>query len=92
MSLLSRRSTRFAEGTQVWFWTRAMNGSRGDRLDHVWLHNGVEQARISLMLGGSRWRTQSAKMLHPGSTGNWAVEARDAAGRVLARVDFACIP
>jgi len=82
----------FAEETQVWFWTRVMNGSSGDRIDHVWLHEGVEQARISLKLGGSRWRTQSAKTLHAGSTGDWVAEARDETGRVLARVEFACTP
>jgi transcriptional regulator with XRE-family HTH domain len=86
------RGDRFAEGDQVWFWTRVMGGSRGDRIDHVWLQDGVEQARISLKLGGSRWRTQSAKMLHAGSVGDWAVEARDDTGRVLARSDFACTP
>jgi hypothetical protein len=83
------RSDRFAAGTQAWFWTRVEGGKPGDRIHHVWLHEGVEAARITLSIGGSRWRTQSAKTLR--SAGAWAVEARDAAGRVLARTEFDCV-
>jgi cytoskeleton protein RodZ len=81
---------RFAEGTQAWFWTLVEGGASGDRIEHVWLHEGVEAARIGLDIGGARWRTQSAKTLR--SSGNWAVEARDANGRVLARTEFVCTP
>jgi len=83
---------RFAEGTQVWFWTRVEHGTRGETIDHVWLREGVEAARISLTLGGSPWRTHSAKTLWQGSAGNWAVEARDESGQTLARREFTCIP
>jgi len=89
---LQGRSDRFTEGTQVWFWTRVQGGTRGDRIDHVWLREGVEEARITLKIGGSSWRTYSTKTLHPGATGDWAVEVRDDAGRVLARDEFACVP
>lgn len=82
---------RFDEGTQVWFWTRVDGGQPGDSIDHVWLHKGEEAARIPLKLGGARWRTHSAKTLHPGTAGDWAVEARDADGRVLARREFVCV-
>lgn len=83
---------RFGEGTQVWFWTRVEGAASGARIHHVWLHEGVETARVKLRIGGPSWRTYSTKMLWPGSTGNWAVEARDDAGRVLAREEFACTP
>ena len=82
---------QFDEGTQVWFWTRVEGGQAGDSIDHVWLHNGVEAFRIPLKIGGARWRTYSAKTLHAGSAGNWAVEARDADSRVLARREFVCV-
>jgi len=81
---------RFAEGTQVWFWTRVKGGAAGDRIDHVWLEGGEETARMSLKVGGSSWRTYSAKVLRAGSAGEWAVEARDTEGRVLARREFTC--
>ncbi len=83
---------RFSEGTAVWFWTRVEDGTPGDTIHHVWLREGVEATRISLKLGGSPWRTYSSKTLWPESAGNWAVEARDETGRVLARREFLCVP
>jgi cytoskeletal protein RodZ len=83
-------SDRFTEGTKVWFWTRVRGGASGETIYHVWMREGVEKARVPLRLGGSHWRTQSNKTLGPESTGNWSVEARDAAGRVLARRVFVC--
>ncbi len=87
------RGDRFSEGTKakVWFWTEVLGGNSGDEIDHVWLRDEVEMVRISLTVGGPRWRTQSAKMLRAGSAGDWAVEARDASGRVLARREFVCV-
>jgi len=85
-------SDRFTEGTTVWFWTRVEDGTSGDRIHHIWLHEGVEATSIPLKLGGSPWRTYSNKTLRTDSAGNWAVEARDKDGRVLARRDFLCVP
>ena len=85
------RGDRFAEGSQLWFWTQVEGGQPGDQIDHVWLREGVEVSRIRLGIGGARWRTQSNKMLRAGASGNWAVEVRDTAGRVLAHVEFACV-
>lgn len=81
-------SDRFEEGDEVWFWTHVRGGSAGDALHHVWLRDGREQQTISLRVGGPSWRTQSAKTLPAGSAGEWSVEARDDAGRVLARAPF----
>ena len=86
------RNDRFTAGTRVWFWTRVQGGTRGDRIDHVWLHEGAEATRLSLEIGGSNWRTYSAQTLYSGVAGDWAVEARDDAGRVLARSEFVCVP
>jgi cytoskeletal protein RodZ len=85
-------SDRFAEGTTVWFWTRVDGGKAGDRVEHVWLEDGKPTARIPLKIGGSSWRTFSAKTLPAGSSRSWAVEARDAKGRVLARREFHSVP
>jgi cytoskeletal protein RodZ len=82
----------FTEGTRVWFWTRVQGGTPGDRIDHVWLREGVEATHISLEIGGSSWRTYSIQTLFAGAAGDWAVEARDDAGRVLARSEFVCVP
>jgi hypothetical protein len=83
------RGESFAEGTRVWFWTRVVGGAEGDRIHHVWIRDGKEVS-IGLAIGGPHWRTFTSKTLHPGSVGAWAVEARDAAGAVLARQEFAC--
>jgi hypothetical protein len=80
---------RFPEGTAVWFWTLVEGGSRGDSIDHVWLHDGVEVQRVRLKVDASSWRTQSHKSLSD-CRGAWTVEARDAAGGVLARSAFSC--
>lgn len=81
---------RFAEGTVVWFQTRALGGGPGDAIRHVWIHDGRAVQSIRLPLGRSDWRTQSRKTIR--QVGPWSVEARDEAGRVLARADFTCEP
>lgn len=80
----------FDEGQTVWFWTRVEGAAPGERIRHVWLHAGQQVHTIDLELGGASWRTQSMKRMRPGSRGDWRVEARDAAGRVLAASDFVC--
>jgi cytoskeletal protein RodZ len=82
---------RFAEGTRVWFWTLVHGGSSGDTVRHVWIHEGRVTNNIRLAIGGWHWRTHTRKYLSPGSAGHWAVEARDATGRVLARNEFECV-
>lgn len=83
---------RFAEEDQVWFWTRIEGGTPGGTIHHVWLHDGKEVLRVPVGVGAARWRTQSYKMMNAGSAGRWVVEARDDAGRVLARREFHCSP
>jgi len=89
---LEGKGDRFEEGRQVVFWTRVVGGEEGQRIQHVWLHDGEEVISIGLALGGPHWRTFSRKTLYPGSVGKWVVEARDADGRVLARAEFECVP
>ena len=82
---------RFEEGTRIWFWTRTVGGKAGDRLRHVWLHKGRPVASHERTVGGSHWRNFSRHTLGAGSGGRWAVEARDASDRVLARQEFTCV-
>ena len=81
---------RFAEGERVYFWTRIEGGAAGEKIDHVWIHEGEEALRVPIRLGGTRWRANSYKLLNAGSAGDWVVEARDRSGRVLARREFSC--
>ena len=45
-------------------------------------------ADVELRVGGSPWQTQSRKTVPAEWTGPWHVEARDANGTVLKRLDF----
>jgi transcriptional regulator with XRE-family HTH domain len=87
---LAVRDDRFVEGEVVWFSTRIVGGSRGDRVRHVWLRDGKAVQTVVLGVGASSWRTQSNKTLW--GAGAWSVEARDQEGRVLARATFTCTP
>ena len=51
------RSDRFPEGAKVWFWTRIVGGKSGDRVRHVWMHEGRTHMNAELRVGGSHWRT-----------------------------------
>jgi transcriptional regulator with XRE-family HTH domain len=85
------RADRFVEGTEVSFWTRVLGGRPGDEIRHFWFHEGRVAMRADLAIGGSHWRTHSRLELPRGSTGPWTVEARDLAGRILAREEFLCV-
>jgi hypothetical protein len=87
---LEGRGERFEEGSVVWFSTRVLGGRRGEQIRHVWFRNGKAVQSIELTLGGPHWRTHSSKTLW--GTGDWRVEARDAANRVLASTSFDCVP
>jgi len=83
------RDDQFREGEVVWFLTRVLGGRRGERIRHVWLHEGAAVQSIDLVIGGSHWRTQSNKTLW--GLGSWTVEVRDREDRVLARAAFTCV-
>jgi transcriptional regulator with XRE-family HTH domain len=85
------RGDRFDPGDRVWFWTRVAGGASGEAIHHVWLRDGLEVGTVRLPLDGPDARAASHRTLSRGSGGRWTVEARDLAGRVLARRDFVCV-
>ena len=85
------QGNRFREGTVVWFWTNVLDGRPGDKIRHVWSHDGRSVAVAELNVNGTQWRTQSRRALPEGSTGDWTVEARDSDGHVIASVAFTCV-
>ena len=87
---LEGEGDRFRSGQRVTFATRILGGAAGGSIQHVWLRDGRVEQSIRLRLGGASWRTWSTKTL--GRPGAWAVEARDAQGRVLARADLTVAP
>ena len=54
--MLTGRGDRFPYGTQVWFWTRTVGGTRGDILTHVWIHEDGQVISYERTLGGARRR------------------------------------
>lgn len=80
----------FQEGTVASFFTRVRGGSPGRTIHHAWIREGRLIQSIELPLGSPNWRTYSKKTLW--GAGDWAVEARDRNGKVLARIDFRCRP
>ena len=87
---LEGEGDRFRSGQRVTFATRVLGGGTGESIQHVWLRDGKVEQSIRLRLGGASWRTWSTKTL--GRPGAWTVEARDEAGRVLARADLEVAP
>ncbi len=84
------RADRFPAGSEIFFWTRVLRGEADGAIRHVWIHEGREVLAVDLPVGSPDWRTQSRFVLPAGAVGGWAVEARDPAGRVLARQAFVC--
>jgi hypothetical protein len=86
------RSDTFAVGTRLVFWTHVTRGRPGDKVRHVWSHEGSTAGAVDLPVRSPSWRTQSRRTLAAGAEGDWVVEARDPQGRVLARHEFRCAP
>lgn len=72
----------------VYFYTVLEGDFPEQRLEHVWLRDGEEVARVPLTARGPRWRTWSAKTIPAEWAGEWTVRVVDADGAELASVDF----
>ena len=73
---------------EVSFYT-LLEGDFGERVvEHVWIWNGDEVARVSLTVHGPRWRTWSSKTIPADWTGPWEARIEDSSGTVLASVPF----
>jgi len=81
----------FPEGARAYFWTRVEGGEPGDIIRHVWMREGAVVSIVDIELGGGNFRAYSYQTMRQGSSGRWAVEARDAEDRVLARREFDCL-
>lgn len=66
-----------------------IEGAVGDTsIDHVWLYQGKEMARITLAVRSAKWRTYSSKNIVPEWKGEWQVQIVDASGNELTAVSF----
>lgn len=72
----------------LYFYTVLEGDFPEQRIEHVWLHEGEEVARVGLNARGPRWRTWSTKTLPADPAGDWTVRVLDASGTELESVDF----
>jgi hypothetical protein len=76
--------------SRILFFTE-LSGLEGQTLTHVWERDGVEMARVPIVVGGSRWRVYSTKNLEPSWLGEWKVSVVDEEGRVLHSESFSYV-
>ena len=87
---LQGRSSLFAGGTTVSFWTLVTGARPGQVVRHAWFENGRLVMKVDLRVASGHFRTHSRLPLPRPCSTTWAVEARTADGRLLARDEFAC--
>lgn len=82
-------STRYPStvGT-ITFWTRLTGGSPGRWVEHVWLWEGEEIARVRQKVEAPTWRTWTRKQIQTDWDGEWRVEVRAEDGTLLAERFF----
>ena len=68
---------------QVYFFTQILGAAEPSDIVHVWIYDGREVAIVPLVVNGPSWRTWSSKRILPEWRGDWTVEVRDSASRVL---------
>ena len=79
----------FPEDVGSVYYHTTLTGEFGETtLEHVWLHDGQEMARVALHVRGPRWRTWSAKKIPPPWSGPWEVRLVDGGGAVLHSTRF----
>lgn len=81
-------STFTADVGAVYFYTVFEGDFNEMTVDHVWMYEGEEIARVPLTVQGPRWRTWSSKEILPDWTGSWTVKVVGADGTEHASVDF----
>ncbi|MFW6078567.1 MAG: DUF2914 domain-containing protein [Gemmatimonadota bacterium] len=73
---------------ELYFFTVFEGDFPETEVEHVWLYEDEEMARVPLTVTGPRWRTWSSKRLVTSWTGAWTVQVVDSDGTVLESVDF----
>lgn len=77
-----------AQAGKLYCFTRLEGAATETSVEHVWLYQGKEMARVSLPVRSANWRTYSSKNIVPEWKGDWQVQVLDAAGTEIASVPF----
>lgn len=68
------KETKFSSDIEtIYFWTNVINGNDEASVEHVWIYNDVEMARVLLPAKYARNRVWSSKTLLPEWKGEWKV-------------------
>ncbi len=71
------------------FYFSDLHQQEGQKIFHLWEHNGREMAKVSLgTVRGPRWRVWSSKNLIPNWSGTWVVKVVNHEGAVLHQDQF----
>ena len=73
---------------RVYFYTVVEGDFQVRTVEHVWVHDGAEVARVPLAARGPSWRTWSSKTIPEDWTGEWEARLVDEDGSVLATAAF----
>ncbi len=73
----------------LYCFTRTINED-GDEthINHLWLKDGKIVKETRLPVKGKRWRTYSSIPIDSLKIGNWKVEIRDPAGKIIKEINF----
>lgn len=77
-----------AQTGKLYFFTRIVGAAEDTGVEHVWMYEGKEMARVPLSVRSASWRTFSSKKIVPEWKGSWQVQVVDSAGAILASVPF----
>ncbi len=77
-----------SEVGKIFCYTHLKGAETPTEIEHVWLHEGEERARVTLSVRSPDWRTWSSKQLLPSWTGNWKIEVRSSDGALLSTLEF----
>ncbi len=77
-----------AQAGKLYCFTRIEGAVAETSVDHVWLYQGREMARVTLPVRAATWRTYSSKNILPEWKGDWEVQVVDAEGTMIASVPF----
>lgn len=72
----------------LYCFTRTTGTGEETAIRHVWYRNNEKVAEKEMPISGKRWRTYSRVPIDRGSPGQWRVEALDASGGVIKKVEF----
>lgn len=76
---------------KIYYFTEIVD-LQGTPLVYRWVWQGKTVARVTLTVGGRRWRSYSSKWIDDKHPGKWQVLLEDSLGRILAQADFEIQP